>query len=85
MFMAILRYPLATEKAISLITRSNTIVYMVDTRSTSPDVKKEFERVFSVKVSAVRMANMPNNSKKAFIKLAKGFNASDVAMKLKLV
>jgi ribosomal protein L23 len=83
--MPTLKHPIATEKAIGLITKSNVIVYIVDTRSTKNDVKKEFERLFSVKVASVHTANMPNNTRKAFIKVAKGFNASDVAMKLKLV
>lgn len=83
--MPVLKHPIATEKAIGLITKNNVVVYMIDPRATKNDVKKEFERVFSVKVQSVHTANMPNNTRKAFIKVAKGFNASDVAMKLKLV
>jgi ribosomal protein L23 len=83
--MSVLRYPLATEKSINMVSRGNVIVYIVDARSTKGEIGKEFERMFNVKVESVRIANSPNNSKKAFIKLAKGFNAGDIAMKLKLV
>jgi len=83
--MVVLRYPLATEKAINLISKNNLIIYIVDSRATKPEIKKEFETTFGVKISSIRTANMPTNYKKAFIKVAKGYSASDIAMKLKLV
>ncbi len=83
--MAVLKYPLATEKAISQIDRNNLIVYIVDFRATKTEIKKEFESMFQVKVDKIRSVNMPNNSKKVYIKVAKGYKATDVASKLKLV
>ncbi len=83
--MSILKYPLTTEKSVGIVDRNNTITYMVDQRATKTEIKKEFEKAFSVKVKNINTINMPKNTKKAFIKLAKGFNASDVAVKLKLV
>jgi large subunit ribosomal protein L23 len=80
-----LNYPLSTEKSIAVIEKGNTITYIVDFRSSKADIKKEFEERFGVKVKAVRIATTPRNEKKAYIKLASGFKASDVAMKLKLV
>lgn len=83
--MGVLKYPISTEKSVGLIDRNNVITYIVDMRATKPQISKEFEKTFNVKVAAVRTTNMPANYKKAFIKLAKGSNASDVAVKLKLV
>jgi ribosomal protein L23 len=83
--MAALKYPIATEKAVAQIDRNNVIIYVVDFRATKPEIRKEFESQFNVKVKGIRTLNLPNNTKKAFIKLAKGFKASDVASKLKLV
>lgn len=83
--MSVLKYPLATEKAISMVDKGNVIVYVTDFRATKTDIKKEFEKLFGVKVEDVRTTNMATNTKKAFIKIAKGFKASDVAAKLKLV
>lgn len=80
-----LNYPLATEKSIGVIEKGNTITYMVDFRASKAEIKKEFESRFGVKVAAIRVANTARNEKKAYIKLAKGSNASEVAMKLKLV
>jgi large subunit ribosomal protein L23 len=83
--MTVLKYPLATEKAISMIDRQNVITYIVDHRASKIEIKKEFESTFGVKVQNVRSVNMPVNTKKAYIKIAKGFKATDVAGKLKLV
>ena len=83
--MAVLKYPLATEKAVGVIEKLNTITFIVDFRASKEVIAKEFEQKFGVKVSSVRIANMPRNDKKAFIKLAKGSSAGEVAMKLKLV
>ena len=52
--MSVLKYPLATEKAVGLITKGNTIVYVVDSRATKAQIKQEFQGVFNAKVSAVR-------------------------------
>jgi|ACVJ01.1.fsa_nt_gi Ribosomal protein L23 len=83
--MNVLRYPVATEKAVNLISKNNVITYIVNLRATKQEIKKEFESLFKVKVSKVRTINSPTNMRKAFITIAKGYNASDVAMKLKLV
>ncbi len=83
--MSILKYPLATEKSVGIVDRGNTITYIVDSRATKDEIRKEFEKSFNVKVGSINTINLPNNAKKAFIRLAKGFNASDVALKLKLV
>ncbi len=83
--MAILNFPIATEKAVSLITKNNTITYVVNQKATKREIQSEFERVFNVKVSKINIIYTPKNIKKAFIKLSKGYDASNVAMKLKLV
>lgn len=83
--MSILKYPLATEKSVGIVDRNNVITYVVDSRASKTEIKKEFESTFSVKIKSINTINMPKNMKKAFIKLAKGSNAADVAVKLKLV
>ncbi|HUY70263.1 MAG TPA: 50S ribosomal protein L23 [Candidatus Baltobacteraceae bacterium] len=83
--MTVLMHPLSTEKSVGFVDKHNVITYMVDYRATKTEISKEFESRFNVKVERIRTINMPNNKKKAFIKLAKGFAASDVAVKLKLV
>jgi large subunit ribosomal protein L23 len=83
--MLSLKYPLSTEKSVGIVDRQNTITYMVDPRSSKTQIKAEFEKTFNVKVKSINVINTSKNSKKAFIKLAKGYNATDIALKLKLV
>ena len=83
--MAILKYPLGTEKAIKLIDYENVITYIVDNRATKTQIKKEFEKLFNVKVRKIRTANTPTNLKKAFLKLAPEYKATDISEKLKII
>lgn len=83
--MGVLIYPLATEKALNMIDRSNVISYIVDFRSKKPEIKKEFEDTFAVKVEKVNTSMTIKNTKKAFITLKPQFKAADVARKLKLL
>ena len=83
--MGVLMYPISTEKAINMIERNNVITYVVDARSKKAEIKREFEDVFKVKVEKVNTEIEPGNRKRAFITIGKGFKASDIALKLKLV
>ena len=68
-----------------MVELQNTIVYIVNLTATKTQIKKEFEDTFKVKVKRVNTAIEPYNEKRAYIKLATGFLASDIAKKLKLV
>lgn len=81
----VLEYPIATEKALNLVEMQNTIVYVVNVAANKTEIRKEFEDTFKVKVKRVNTAIAPRNMKKAYIKLATGYSASDIAKKLKLV
>ncbi len=83
--MAMLEYPIATEKAIGLIEKNNQITYIVRFGAKKDEIAREFERIFNVKVESVNIQNTPDNRRKAAIKLQKGYKASDIAIKLKLV
>ena len=78
-------YPVATEKAINQIAKSNTIVFEVAKAETRKTVKDYVEKEFSVKVSQVRVMNTFAGKKRAFVKLKKEFSAMDVASKLKVL
>ncbi len=83
--MPVLQYPIATEKALSMVESQNTIIYVVNIGADKKSIRKEFEDTFKVKVQRVNTAIEPYNEKRAYIKLASGFQASDIAKKLKLV
>jgi large subunit ribosomal protein L23 len=76
--------PITSEKAVKLIDLENTLIFEVERRATKTEVKKEIEKVFSVKVEKVR-TSIRSNKKFAFVKLIKSNPAIDVATKLGMI
>lgn len=78
-------YPVTNEKAVGLIELQNTLTFVVEGKATKPEIKKDIEALFAVKVSSVNTLITPSGKKRAYVRLAKGFKADDVAAKLKIV
>lgn len=83
--MTVIQYPITTEKAVGLIERDNKILFSVAKTATKAQVKKEVEERFAVKVHSVHTLTTPKGDKRAYVRLATGFKAEDVASKLKIV
>ncbi|MBS3170284.1 50S ribosomal protein L23 [Candidatus Woesearchaeota archaeon] len=83
--LSVLKYPLTTEKNVKLMQQDNKLVFIVDRRSTKPEIKKAAEEFFKVKVLKVTTSILPNGKKKAYIKLAATTPAIDVATQLGLM
>lgn len=81
----IIKYPLATEKSVRLMETQNKLTLIVDKKSTKAEIKKEVEKMFSVKVLKVTVTNLPDNRKKAYVLLSIDTPAIDVATKLGLM
>ena len=79
--MSILQYPLSTEKAVKLMESENKITFIVDLHAKKPEIKKEFQDMFKVKVLDVNTLIL-KGKKKAYIKLAAENPAIDIATKL---
>ncbi|MCD6324181.1 MAG: 50S ribosomal protein L23 [Desulfurococcales archaeon] len=75
----------ATEKALGLVEKENTLTFIVDRRATKHDIKRAVEQLFEVKVAKVRTLITPKGFKKAYIKLTPEFKASEVATKLGII
>ncbi len=80
----ILIKPITTEKAVKMIELENTLLFIVSNISNKTEIKKEFERLFNVKVARVNIFSRANQ-KYAYIKLKKENPAIDVATKLGLI
>jgi large subunit ribosomal protein L23 len=74
----------STEKIVRQIEVENILVFVVDRAIKKPQIKKEMENLFNVKVDRVR-THILNNKKIAYIKLKKEFPAIDIATKLGLM
>jgi large subunit ribosomal protein L23 len=84
-YTASLNFPHTTEKSIGLIEKENTLVFIVDRRSSKTEIKQAIEKTYGVKVDAVRTSITQHNFKKAFVKLNKDSLASEVAIRLGII
>ncbi len=80
----VLMYPILSERAIQLVQKNNTIVFIVSPRATKQQIKQEIENEFKVKVASVRTAISLDGTKKAYIKIKEG-KAEEIAAKYGLI
>jgi ribosomal protein L23 len=83
--MALILYPLTTEKGVSGIEKENKIAFIVSMDADKKSVKEEFQRLYGEKVRKVTMMISPDGRKKAVVSLERKGAASDVAAKLKII
>ena len=81
----ILKYPLATEKAVRAIEAENTLIFAVAKSATKSQIKWAIEKEYKVKVSNVRTLNDMKGIKKAYVRLDPSTLAVDVTSKLGLI
>ncbi len=75
-------YPLMTESASLMVEKDNKLIFVVSLKAGKTDIKKAVEQLYEVKVDKVHTLITSQGEKKAFVKLAPEFKASDVAIKL---
>lgn len=76
--------PVTSEKAVKMIELDNTMLFITEKRASKPEIQKEVEKMFSVKVEKVRTL-IKNNQKHAYVKLNKANPAIDIATKLGMI
>ncbi len=76
--------PITSEKAVKMIEIDNTILFEIERQYRKENIKKEVEKVFSVKVEKIR-THIQGNKKYAYVKLNKKNPAIDVATKLGMI
>jgi len=81
----IIKYPLATEKAVRIMESENKLVFVVANKATKKEIKDAVEDAFKVKVIKVNTLNTINGKKKAYVKLDIDSPAIDVATELGLM
>lgn len=76
--------PITSEKAVRLIEAENTLFFETERQKKKPEIKKEIEETFKVRVKKVRVF-IKRNKKYAYVKLDKKNPAIDVATKLGMI
>ncbi len=81
----LIKYPIATEKAIRMIEAENTLTFSVERTARKPAIKKQVEELYKVKVTKVNTMITPKGTKRAYVRLAQNTPALDVATQLGLL
>lgn len=81
----LIKYPVATEKAIRMIEAENTLTFAVDRAARKPAIKKQVESLYKVKVTKVNTLVTSKGTKRAYVTLAQNTPALDVATQLGLL
>ena len=76
--------PITSEKAVRLIEAENTLLFETERQKRKPEIKKEIEEIFKVKVEKMRTF-IHENKKYVYVKLDKKNLAIDVATKLGMI
>jgi len=76
-----IKYFIVTEKTTAELEK-NILTAVVDIRAKKPDIKKEIERKFDVKVDKGHVSITPKGEKKAYIKINPEYSAEEILANL---
>merc|ERR1712117_761995 len=82
---AIIKHPLTTESAMKKIEDNNTLVFIVDTRASKPQIKLAVKKLYDIHVAKVNTLIRPDGQKKAYVRLATDYDALDIANKIGII
>jgi large subunit ribosomal protein L23 len=77
-----LKYPFVTEKAMMLLEKESKLQFLVRREATKEEIKREIERTFDKKVTAIRTVNTMKGQKKAIISFADEKAAEEILSRL---
>jgi large subunit ribosomal protein L23 len=78
----VIKYPLVSEDAVTLIEAENKITFIVDADASKNDIRRAVEELYEVRVDRVNSVLTTEGRKKAYVKLAPDYKASDLAVRL---
>ena len=78
---AIIKFPLTTESAMKKI-EDNTLVFTVDVKANKHQIKQAVKKLYDIDVAKVNTLIRPDGEKKAYVQLARAYDALDVANKI---
>lgn len=81
----ILNYPHLAEKSMNMVEMENKLIFIVRRTANKAMIKEAIEKGFNVKVLSVNVTITRKGNKKAYIKLAPGSDAADIATRLGMI
>ena len=64
---------------------NNTLVFIVDARSTKKQIKDAVKRMYDIQCEKINTLIRPDGAKKAYVRLAADYDALDVANKIGII
>jgi len=83
--IAVIKYPLSTEKSIKLVDSENTVVFVVDNRSKKEDIRKAISEIYKLDALSIRTMVDFKGRKKAYVRFKQDSAALDLATELGLL
>ena len=81
----VIEYPLVGESASKLMEDQNTLVFIVNMKSSKTDIKRTFKQRFDSDISRVNTLIRPDGKKKAFITLKGDQAAVELGSKIGII
>jgi large subunit ribosomal protein L23 len=78
----VILYPLMTERSVNMIENENKLVFIVNRKANKHDVAAAVRALYGVQTESVRTLITREGTKKAFVRLKEGEDASDLAIRL---
>jgi len=78
----VLSYPFVTEKAMMMLENQNKLQFIVDSKATKGQIKKEIEKAFEQEVTHVSTMMTMSGQKKAVISFANEKAAEEILSRL---
>merc|ERR1719183_1484780 len=75
----VIKFPLTTESAMKKIEDHNTLVFIVDLKANKRQIKAAVKVMYAIDCANVNTLIRPDGQKKAYVRLAKDYDALDVA------
>jgi large subunit ribosomal protein L23Ae len=83
--LSILKQPVQSERFFKKMETENTVIFSVDPRANKIEIKKAFFDSFKIKPDRVNTLRTPDGRKKAYIRIPKTHEASEIANKIGLI
>ncbi|RZF42690.1 hypothetical protein LSTR_LSTR001485 [Laodelphax striatellus] len=81
----IIKFPLTTEAAMKKIEDNNTLVFVVHIKANKHHIKTAVKKLYDIDVAKVNTLIRPDGKKKAYVRLARDYDALDVANKIGII
>lgn len=82
---SIFKQPITSERFYKKMESENTVIFYVDRKANKIEISKAFVEAFNVKPQRINTLITPGGKKKAYIKIPKTNEASEIANKIGLI